>query len=210
MRNERVSISCFLFRQSALRRYVSGDKAYLEERLPRFDSSNMHSWLPVEQRLQGGPCSAPTHFILRRRHTVHALAGRSSVERVYILTMRTWNPWLVSLYHPLLSQPRDYRREIHHHHPCVASSWCHPKARTKAFFHYYWMSTYDRGEFRPSRNPGRTGRTCSTAGIGGEEEAYSVGGDVVAAAAAADKGSMRDMNPERDRGALAETVLEVA
>lgn len=37
-----------------------------------------------------------------------------------------------------------------------------------------------------------------------------MGGDVVAAAAAADKGSMRDMNPERDRGALAETVLEVA
>jgi hypothetical protein len=43
------------------------------ERLPRLDSSKMHSWLPATQRLQGGPCSAPTHFILSRRQTVQAL-----------------------------------------------------------------------------------------------------------------------------------------
>jgi hypothetical protein len=46
---------------------------YLAERFPRLDSSKMHSWLPVRQRLQGGPFSASTHFILRRRHTVQAL-----------------------------------------------------------------------------------------------------------------------------------------
>lgn len=44
----------------------------LDDRFPRLDSSKMHSWLPVMQRLQGGPCSAPTHFIFKRRHTVHA------------------------------------------------------------------------------------------------------------------------------------------
>lgn len=48
-------------------------ETYLLDRLPRLDSSNMHSWLPAVQRLQGGPCSAPTHFIFRRRQTVHAL-----------------------------------------------------------------------------------------------------------------------------------------
>lgn len=55
-RRERVSSSCFL-----------------DERLPLFDSSNIHSCPPARHRLQGGPCSAPTHFILRRRHTIQAL-----------------------------------------------------------------------------------------------------------------------------------------
>lgn len=54
-RSERVRSSCFF-----------------EERLPRFDSSKIHSWLPAAHRLQGPPCSAPTHFILRRRQTVQA------------------------------------------------------------------------------------------------------------------------------------------
>ena len=49
---------------------------YLEERLPRLDSSKMHSLLLAWQRLHGGPFSAPTHFILRRRQTVQALGRR--------------------------------------------------------------------------------------------------------------------------------------
>ena len=48
----------------------------LVERVPRWDSSKTHSWLPEKQRLHGGPFSAPTHFILRRLHTVHARAPR--------------------------------------------------------------------------------------------------------------------------------------
>ena len=55
---------------------VGRDATHLVDRLPRFDSSNMHSWLPVWQRLHGGPCSAPTHFILRRRQTVQARLPR--------------------------------------------------------------------------------------------------------------------------------------
>ena len=31
--------------------------------------------------MQGGPCSAPTHFILRRLQTVHALDGVSESGR---------------------------------------------------------------------------------------------------------------------------------
>lgn len=46
---------------------------HLVDRLPRFDSSNIHSWLPVWHRLHGGPCSAPTHFIFKRLQTVQAL-----------------------------------------------------------------------------------------------------------------------------------------
>ena len=49
---------------------------YLEDRFPRLLSSKMHSWPPVWQRLHGGPCSAPTHFILRRRQTVQARLPR--------------------------------------------------------------------------------------------------------------------------------------
>ena len=45
----------------------------MDERFPRFDSSKIHSLWPDWQRLQGGPFSAPTHFIFRRRQTVHAL-----------------------------------------------------------------------------------------------------------------------------------------
>lgn len=57
-------------------RVVHGRKlcgTYLVERLPLFDSSKIHSWFPVWQRLQGGPFSAPTHFIFKRRQTVQAL-----------------------------------------------------------------------------------------------------------------------------------------
>ncbi len=43
----------------------------------------MHSWLPARQRLQGGPCSAPTHFILRRLQTVHALGRVSQITRIH-------------------------------------------------------------------------------------------------------------------------------
>jgi hypothetical protein len=34
------------------------------------------------QRLQGGPCSAPTHFIFRRRQTVQALNNIVTVHAV--------------------------------------------------------------------------------------------------------------------------------
>ena len=50
-----------------------GEGAHLVDRLPRLLSSKMHSWFPVWQRLHGGPCSAPTHFIFNRRQTVQAL-----------------------------------------------------------------------------------------------------------------------------------------
>ena len=53
---------------------------YFVERFPRLDSSKMHSWFPAWQRLQGGPFSAPTHFILSRRHTIHALIVRMSIQ----------------------------------------------------------------------------------------------------------------------------------
>ena len=70
-RRERVRISCFLWRvKEGPEREGDG---YFDERFPRLDSSKTHSWLLARQRLQGGPCSAPTHFILRRLQTVHAL-----------------------------------------------------------------------------------------------------------------------------------------
>ena len=75
-RRDRVKISCFLGLQMSLWTQVERSGAHLVDRLPRLDSSKMHSWLPVSHLLQGGPFSAPTHFILRRRHTVQALKTR--------------------------------------------------------------------------------------------------------------------------------------
>lgn len=46
--------------------------AYLDERLPRFDSSNIHSWFPVSQRLQRIPALG-SQRIFKRRQTVQAL-----------------------------------------------------------------------------------------------------------------------------------------
>lgn len=46
---------------------------FFVERFPRLLSSKTHSWPPVSHRLQGGPFSAPTHFILSLRQTVQAL-----------------------------------------------------------------------------------------------------------------------------------------
>ncbi len=71
-RMDLVRISCFLKEISNGPRCAL-DGTHFEDRLPRFDSSKMHSWLPAWQRLHGGPCSAPTHFIFSRRQTVHAL-----------------------------------------------------------------------------------------------------------------------------------------
>lgn len=59
LRNERVRISCFF-----------------EDLFPRLDSSKIHSWFPDKHLLHGGPCSAPTHFILSRLQTVHAREPR--------------------------------------------------------------------------------------------------------------------------------------
>ena len=76
-RKERVKISCFLGLQMSLRmERVAKASAHLVDRLPRFDSSKIHSWLPVWHLLQGGPFSAPTHFIFKRRQTVQALETR--------------------------------------------------------------------------------------------------------------------------------------
>ena len=55
---------------------INEHRTHLVDRLPRLDSSKIHSWLPVWQRLQGGPCSAPTHFIFKRRQTVQALSEK--------------------------------------------------------------------------------------------------------------------------------------
>lgn len=79
-RSERASTSCFLgLRGSNACKGCDPNadeaKTHLLDRLPRFDSSKMHSWLPVLQRLHGGPLSAPSHFIFSRRQTVHALLG---------------------------------------------------------------------------------------------------------------------------------------
>lgn len=56
--------------------------AYFEDRFPRLDSSKIHSWPPAMQRLHGGPCSAPTHFILSLLQTVHALGDGSQQGKI--------------------------------------------------------------------------------------------------------------------------------
>lgn len=80
LRRDRESNSCFLreIREGSIHWKV---KTYLDERFPRLDSSKIHSWFPEMQRLHGGPCSAPTHFILRRRHTVQALEDGQPSDR---------------------------------------------------------------------------------------------------------------------------------
>ncbi len=81
LRRERVKISCFLYQKGAENirgaRRITRNYTHLEERFPLLDSSNIHSWLPEMHRLQGGPCSAPTHFIFNRLQTVHALISKN-------------------------------------------------------------------------------------------------------------------------------------
>lgn len=96
-RTERVRASCFLvYRQDAAWR-KAWDNTHLAERFPRFDSSKMHSWFPVAQRLHGFPSSAPTHFIFNRRHTVQALRSRrlshASQSKSGSLTLNLESAW---------------------------------------------------------------------------------------------------------------------
>lgn len=97
------------------------------------------------QRLQGGPCSAPTHFIFRRRQTVHALRSMmlrtSAMYGHDMLTVHLW--WTLVLAPPCRRRDFDLlrsrlcapffccRRPLHRQGKRKASSRWHPRNKTR-------------------------------------------------------------------------------
>lgn len=135
-----------MFSITQVRRHAHTEKGrqYFVERFPRFDSSKMHSWFPAWQRLQGGPFSAPTHFIFSRRHTIHALIAHFSIQARGRRATRTVIHASTSVWErrhlcPLLDfQPRR------HHRLCGSSSVRHRTVYVRARpvscrWNSYWM-----------------------------------------------------------------------
>ena len=147
-----------MFSITQVRRHAHTEKGrqYFVERFPRFDSSKMHSWFPAWQRLQGGPFSAPTHFIFSRRHTIHALIAHFSIQARGRRATRTVIHASTSVWErrhlcPLLDfQPRR------HHRLCGISCGCHrtyPSGDACRWSWYRARSTAPSGECRECRNP---------------------------------------------------------
>ena len=131
------------------KRNKSVQSTHFEDRFPRLDSSKIHSWFPDKHLLHGGPCSAPTHFILSRLQTVQALKKMLSARISASLYKTHLEPRVGFALISSLS---------------AIGLWVSDPSSLRAFFLLSFLEMDDEGRF-PFRFEEEEGYMCSVGGV---------------------------------------------